>query len=94
MSWDGCKMNMESFMDICKFKSHRGLVPLFGCIGAACVLCAASCFRTLAKDPDIMINRQGNPEPWEKQREIPQFAYLNVTGGSKGDCQAPKYWKE
>jgi len=79
-------------MAIMKFKTHRGLVPLFGIIAAGCVMCAASCIRTLMKDPDIIINRRGNPEPWELLRSE-QFKYHRVEG-DEPVCQAPKYWEK
>merc|ERR1712080_316259 len=92
-SWSGESMGMKSFMQICKCKSHIGLVPLFLSIGIGCTLTAASCFRTLAKDPDVMIFRRSNPEPWEDYRNK-QFVYYSSGKADRTDCQAPKYWTE
>ncbi|XP_073706035.1 normal mucosa of esophagus-specific gene 1 protein [Garra rufa] len=46
-------------------KKKKELIPLIGFVGFAAVGAATASIYFLLTKPDVILNKRGNPEPWE-----------------------------
>ena len=62
-------------------RGNYALVPLVFTIGFGTAICAWQCFRSVWKNPDLIVNRRGNPRPYENYEndgKYKQFKYFST----------------
>jgi hypothetical protein len=75
------KEKLFSFDIARQVKNNYALVPLVFVIGFGTALCSWQMFRTVTKSPDIIVNRRGNPHPYEyleKDGEYKRYKYFST----------------
>jgi hypothetical protein len=49
-----------------QLRNNYSLIPLVACVGFGCALAAFHGFRLMFRSPDVVVNRKGNPRPYER----------------------------
>lgn len=69
-------------LDVIKqVRGNYALVPLVLTIGFGSLICGWHCLRQITRNPDIIINRKGNPKPYESlenEGKYKQFKYFTT----------------
>lgn len=85
---------MFKFELLSQLKRNYSLVPIFfiGVFGMS--LSAFAIFRTLARSPDLSINRRGNPKPYDylltKDGKHQQYKYFSTMDYNKMEVDPDK----
>ncbi|XP_028678957.1 normal mucosa of esophagus-specific gene 1 protein [Erpetoichthys calabaricus] len=56
---------MSGFGFFQMLRKRKELIPLIGFMGLAAAGATSACIYFLATKPDVILNKTGNPEPWE-----------------------------
>ena len=88
------KGKMFEFSLMKQIKGNYSLLPIVFAVGVGCTLCAFHITRLLVKSPDIHLNKNKNPRPWEyletPEGKAVQYKYYSNLDYSKMQSERPK----
>lgn len=64
-----------------QLRGNYALIPLVFTIAMGASFCVFHCTRNVLRSPDIMVNRRGNPTPYdrlEKEGQMVQYKYFST----------------
>ncbi len=77
-----------------QIKKNYSLVPIFAIAVFGMSLSAFAIFRTVSRSPDVIVNRPGNPKPYNnyltKDGKFVQYKYFSTMDYSKLEADPDK----